>query len=577
MADPVLDAIAARRAQLQQAPPSNPTLDAIRARKAELAAQMQAGDAEHDRAMADSYSYRAAMGANPPVQRDPGPAPTTSTPAPSRASTGGSQISPWARDLIDYAGETVGNIPESAENVATGLWDAVTNPAETAEALGKLGIGVGQQINEAVGLPEWLRIPGGDLGLGDQRATAGAAGQALADRYGGWEEFGTTFRDDPVGFALDFGGLAGGAAGAARLPGAAGRLPGPGPRATVARSPIMSPEDVRVATDAVAAGRETVQGVRDAATEAGKRERGIRDFIANAPNKDQLRTQADTAYEAARGAGVTFDPMEAATFRAAGVKRLRAEGADAVLHPKIERLINILESEGAPTPDLQTMEILRRQFGAAAGDVDADTRRLGMIGQELVDDFVDSASKSTGGTLKEARAAWSRMRKSETVERAIEKASTAQQGLEAGLRAEFKSLYRAYVDGRKHMRGFTKDEAAAIKAVAEGNVTNNTLRRIASLSGGSGPQRAMQNLIQGSAVGGGLGFALGGPAGAAVGAGVAPVAGQVAGRMATRGTQRRADLVRAMAARGMTPKEARQAARRGRLAEVMAGFEETQR
>ena len=72
-----------------------------------------------------------------------------------------------------------------------------------------------------------------------------------------------------------------------------------------------------------------------------------------------------------------------------------------------------------------------------------------------------------------------------------------------------------------------------------------------------------------------LGFALGGPAGAAIGAGVAPLAGQVAGRMATRGTQRRANLARAMAARGETPKQARKARQDSTLAELLSGYLET--
>ena len=81
----------------------------------------------------------------------------------------------------------------------------------------------------------------------------------------------------------------------------------------------------------------------------------------------------------------------------------------------------------------------------------------------------------------------------------------------------------------------------------------------------------MQNLIQG----GGLGFELGGPASAAIGAGIAPLAGQVAGRMATRGTQRWANLARAMAARGETPKQARKAPQDSTLQELMAGYMET--
>ena len=247
-----------------------------------------------------------------------------------------------------------------------------------------------------------------------------------------------------------------------------------------------------------------------------------------------------------------------------------------MLHPKIHRLAKLIED--APpgvAPDMGNLMILRRQFGAAASDLDKSTARLGSIGVDLVDDFVESGSASTSGIMKDANRLWARMRKSELIERAIAKAETAQQGFEAGLRAEFKSIYRAILDKNKKYRGFTADETKAIKAVATGNFTSNTLRRIASLSGGSGPQRAMQNLIQGGAVGGGLGFALGGPAGAAIGAGIAPVAGQVAGRMATNATKRRANLARAIAARGETPKQARKAPQDSTLAELMGGYMET--
>jgi len=126
-------------------------------------------------------------------------------------------------------------------------------------------------------------------------------------------------------------------------------------------------------------------------------------------------------------------------------------------------------------------------------------------------------------------------------------------------------------------RRWSPELAKAIKAVAEGNIASNTLRRIASLSGGSGPQRAVQNLLRGGAIGGGLGYALGGPAGAAIGAGIAPVAGQVAGRMAERAARRRANLARAMAARGETPAEARKAAKDMSLAELTGGLMETRR
>ena len=547
----------ARKAQL--APGSNERT----ARMGELQQQQAAGRlADTEEAAYRQLGPLDDMGADAP-------------PKPNRfaAGSGRYQAAPWARDLMNYVGETASNIPESAERVATGLYEAVTNPGETLDAAGRLMVGTGQTINEAVGLPSWLTIPGSDLGFGDQRATADAAGQALVDRYGGWEQLGTTFRDDPVGFGLDLTGAAGLPAAAARAPGAIARIPRPGPGP---RPPIMSPEDVRVATDAGNAVRETVGNVRGAMTDAARRERGTRAFIENAPTTEALGRQADVFFEAARKSGVRFSSREFGPFRKKLVRRLRDEGADRVLHPKIARLVGLIED--APpgvAPDMGNLMILRRQFGAAASDMDKSTSRLGSIGVDLIDDFVESGSSSTSGVMRDANRLWSRMKKSDLIDRAIAKADTAQQGLEAGLRAEFKSIYRGIVDGNRKYRGFTPDEVKAIKAVAQGNITGNVLRRIASLGGGSGPQRAMQNLIQGGGVGAGIGYTLAGPPGAAVGALIGPGAGQLAGRMATRGTQRRANLARAMAARGQTPRQARKAPQDSTLTELMAGFLET--
>ena len=83
--------------------------------------------------------------------------------------------------------------------------------------------------------------------------------------------------------------------------------------------------------------------------------------------------------------------------------------------------------------------------------MDKSTSRLGSIGVDLVDDFVESGSASTSGVMRDANRLWSRMRKSETIERAIAKAETAQAGLEAGLRAEFKTIYRGIIDKQKEI------------------------------------------------------------------------------------------------------------------------------
>ena len=112
---------------------------------------------------------------------------------------------------------------------------------------------------------------------------------------------------------------------------------------------------------------------------------------------------------------------------------------------------------------------------------------------DLVDDFVESGAGSVGGSLTEARGLWSRLKKSELIDHAIENAQAAQAGIEAGLRNEFRGLWRARKS--KKMRGFTDVEMAAIKAVAQGNITSNVLRRIGSLGGGLDQGRNMLNMM----------------------------------------------------------------------------------
>ena len=570
MSDPgTLARIEAKRAALGGGDPGQAARMAeIHRRRAELQAEMDAGNAAWEAERAGNWRLG---GVGAPAQAAASPVAMLPPPATTPPATG----APGADEGRSYAGDVLANIGPDAARLAEGAWqglgEVVDDPLGALRGLGESALGTMQQATVDPRRdvdPRWdFR---GDSGL---------------DRYEQYapHRIGQTFRTRPVQTALDIGGLLALAPGAGPVAGTLARgarhavdpprmaVPGEHPR-----GPTMRPEDVKVATDAGDAVRETVGKMKGAAAEAGKRERGTRAFIEGAPTTEALGKQADVFFEAARKSGVRFSSRDFGPFRRKLVRTLRGEGADKVLHPKIDRLVKLIED--APpgiTPDMGNLMILRRQFGAAASDLDKSTSRLGSIGVDLIDDFVEGGSAPTSAIMKDANRLWARMRKSETIERAIAKADTAQQGFEAGLRAEFKSIYRGIIDGNKKYRGFTPDEVKAIKAVAQGNFTANTLRRIASLSGGSGPQRAMQNLLQGGAVGGGLGFAVGGPAGAAVGAGIAPLAGHVAGRMAERGTLRRANLARAMAARGETPAQARKAPQDSTLAELMSGYMET--
>ena len=427
------------------------------------------------------------------------------------------------RGVVDYLSETFSNIPSSAGAVVSDLWQAVSNPLDTAAALGGAALGGGQLLKDALGIPS----PGL---LGEHRPAAHAIADHYSSRYGGGQEFLDTLRTDPVGTALDVGGvLTGGAAAGARLPGTAGRLA----QAIVKANPIA------------AGGRAVVAGGRAAETAyRGRRNTPTtKEFIEGAPGPEQLRSQGSDLFTAADASGVRFKSGPFGEFADSLLARLVDEGADNILTPKISRVADVLEQSKGRAPSIAQMSILRRQLGNAAGSADRAEARIGSIAIDLLDDFVEGGAGHVGGQLSEARTMWSRLKKSELIDTAIENAQAAQAGVEAGLRNEFRTLYRAR--GSKKMRGFSDAELNAIKSVAEGNFTSNVLRRIGSLGGGLDQGRNMLNLLGGV----GAGAYVGGP----VGAVAVPALAYGAARMSRKGTQTRADLARAIAARGEVP------------------------
>ena len=423
------------------------------------------------------------------------------------------------RSALGYVGETLANLPGSAGRAIADLATALFNPIDTATAIGGAATGGMQLLKDKLGGPS----PGW---FDDHRDKARAVGEFYSDRYGGADEIADTIRTDPFGAALDVGGvLTGGAGLAARAPGAAGR---------VGRAVLNADPTGR----AVSAAGKAIQ-------ERLPRTPGTKEFIADAPGPDQLRAEAGKLYDKAEASGVRFKADYFERFADETLSKLVDEGADKILTPKLSRVADVLAESKGKAPSIKEMAILRKQFGLAAGSADLAEARLGSIAIDLLDDFVEGSGSSVGGTLSEARGIWSRLKKSEIIDDAIENASAAQAGIEAGLRNQFRGLWQAR--NSKKMRGFSDAELAAIKAVAQGDMTANTLRRVGSLGGGLDQGRNMLNMLAGV----GAGAAVGGP----VGAIAVPLAGYGAARASKAGTQNRAALARAITARGDTPKQ----------------------
>lgn len=214
-----------------------------------------------------------------------------------------------------------------------------------------------------------------------------------------------------------------------------------------------------------------------------------------APTTDELATAAKEAYGRAKDAGAVAAPQGYARM-AAGVRTsLREQGFNPKLHPKAAAVVEEIEktSSGAPVA-FDELEILRRQALAAERSIEADERRVAGLIIDRLDDYADALASGAepvmGGNApaavaarKEARNLYSRSRKAMEIEELQERAKVratqfSGSGEENALRTEFRQLAM----NKKRLGRFSKEEQRAIKEVAFGTPTSNTLRQLGKLA-----------------------------------------------------------------------------------------------
>lgn len=228
---------------------------------------------------------------------------------------------------------------------------------------------------------------------------------------------------------------------------------------------------------------------------AGGMAEGLGEGIMNrpevppAPSTADLRQQADQIYKAADKSGVTINP-DAYDGLVGDIKSaVREAGTHPKLHPKVAGVLESLEEVQGQQLSLGELERLRRIANGAARSIEPDERRVAGVIVGKIDDFMEnlkpedvaSGDPAVAGTLSDARDIWSRMKKSEMVETAVERAkdrATWQNGNQAAaLRGEFQSLSK----NQKFMRGLSEAEKAAIRDVARVGPTTGTLSALGVL------------------------------------------------------------------------------------------------
>lgn len=271
-------------------------------------------------------------------------------------------------------------------------------------------------------------------------------------------------------------------------------------------------------------------------------------FVRNAPTTPELRQAGDAAFAAADAIAPPTPQQGLQQFVARITPVLQQEGIDPTLHPKASRVLARFEDEAQKASGPARMDTLRRLAANVAQSSDNDEARIGKLMLREFEGFIDNTSPQYGGALSDANKAWSRYKKTQTVDDAFYKAENQASGIENGVRVHFRQI----LNNPDLRRGFSPDEIAAMEDVVRGTTAGNVLRRIGGLSGGSGAQRNTLTGLAGILAGGTAGSAVGGVPGAIAGSVVLPAVGYGAQRAAEASTLRAAQLARAMAATGQS-------------------------
>ncbi len=294
------------------------------------------------------------------------------------------------------------------------------------------------------------------------------------------------------------------------------------------------------ATDAVIQGGEKIQGSEQsysptrtalAAGTAGVLDKtgssiaksiedgAVRKLVDEAsPSLEALKDKASQLYQKVDEMGVTLRPEAYQGLVNKLKKTAEKEGFIPENETKTAGALNALIKREGQELTFNDLHNLRRTLGNAAQSIDKADSRIATKLIKTLDNTLENIPASattskTGATgsqvalvLKEANKEYSKSKRSELIEQAIQLGESAKAGPENGIRSEFNKLDKAIIKNKVH--GFSKEEADLIKRIGSGRLTGtNALRLLGNLG---------FNLTKSGA---------GNPLGGTAGAGLAGVAG----------------------------------------------------
>ncbi len=311
----------------------------------------------------------------------------------------------------------------------SGIWEAVTNPIDTASTVLDLGAGVLQNV-----LPESVvQLIGEDE---ESRALASAVGEYIADRYGGLENIKKTIATDSAGFAADLAGLlSGGSTIAAKIATKSSKLAKAAPalKKAAEKAALIDPVTLtakvgakgttkvagKVAAPVLAltsgVGKKSIEQAYEAGFEGGKALEEFRDNMKGADpqlilddamaNLEKLRQEKNATYASgmknleASDVKIGYNKIDYA-LNQAKKKAGSIDTKTSRVLKRVESMINQAKESGFNSP--VQMDELKRAINEVRMDQPAGSQRQTVVAeiQNTIRDTINKAAPEYGKTME---------------------------------------------------------------------------------------------------------------------------------------------------------------------------------
>jgi hypothetical protein len=270
---------------------------------------------------------------------------------------------------------------------------------------------------------------------------------------------------------------------------------------------------------------------------------------ADAPTSGDLKAASGDQFAASEMSGVEFQPDAVDKLRTR-MKMAAGEKISARRQPVTQDFLSELDDTFSGPMSLEDFESFRQDLGAAWKNAEPGSKEARSLQsmKRIMDEMTDnpppdafSGGKEGIDALGKARSLWAQAKKTEIVEKIMDKADVksgryTQSGLANTIREQMSTLYGKIVDGR--VKGFSAEETALIRQMAKGQSSNAAINLLARFAP-RGPVSIALGQLVGSQIPGGQ-FAV-------------PLAGQAAGVARDMAAAKSAEALRNAVATGQAP------------------------